>query len=401
MKLTQEELKQSTTPLSNNDRVKLSRESYIYNQPFTHSSDVKATQSLMKQVISQFRLGMDLTSLTCPAFVLRPKSFLEMSADVACPTVDLLNAQNANTPVERMLLITKWLLTSMTVSPGDRIAGMKPYNPVLSEQFLCCWDHGDSLTRFYSEQVSHHPPISAFHMINNLYQFSLSASVQLKMTFLGNAVDTVFHGKYILNLERLGEKYDIVLPAIMTKGLFFGKCHVEHSKSLIVTCDNHNITLKLDAKSGNTVEGHIFEEKIGSRKKSKLYDISGNIFTGVYIAKHSKPKSEKQLFLNPGTVIKPRKIVKEVYDQSPMESRRFWHNVSFSLHNHNLEAATKFKHEIEEQERAKRRQRERDGLAQIPTPNLFHQVEDQNGMPSHQFKRGQELTTVALDDNLD
>jgi len=39
----------------------------------------------------------------------------------------------------------------------------KPYNPILGEFFRCRYDYPNGTTAYYiAEQVSHHPPISAW-----------------------------------------------------------------------------------------------------------------------------------------------------------------------------------------------------------------------------------------------
>ena len=49
------------------------------------------------------------------------------------------------------------------VQPGVK----KPYNPILGEVFQCQYDWGDAgKTLYVAEQVSHHPPVSAFYSTN-------------------------------------------------------------------------------------------------------------------------------------------------------------------------------------------------------------------------------------------
>lgn len=63
----------------------------------------------------------------------------------------------------------------------------KPYNPILGETFRCCWFHPqtNSHTFYIAEQVSHHPPVSAFHVSNRKDGFCISGSITAKSRFYG------------------------------------------------------------------------------------------------------------------------------------------------------------------------------------------------------------------------
>lgn len=49
----------------------------------------------------------------------------------------------------------------------------KPYNAILGEVFRCKYYHEDSVSIFISEQVSHHPPVSATLLVNKERNISL------------------------------------------------------------------------------------------------------------------------------------------------------------------------------------------------------------------------------------
>jgi len=43
---------------------------------------------------------------------------------------------------------------------------VKPYNPIVGEQFRCSWNLQNSETKFWAEQIAHHPPILSCFMEN-------------------------------------------------------------------------------------------------------------------------------------------------------------------------------------------------------------------------------------------
>ena len=116
-----------------------------------------------------------------------PRSYLEKLADVWVYPRFLDQAAHAQDPVERMTLVVTWCVYDCKPGccqpiPGslrDRqltalcscrfLAGLqhafqswrKPFNPILGET----WEAGlDDGSQIYMEQISHHPPISAFQM---------------------------------------------------------------------------------------------------------------------------------------------------------------------------------------------------------------------------------------------
>ena len=65
----------------------------------------------------------------------------------------------------------------------------KPYNPILGEYFDCSYVVNDNIhIRYIAEQVSHHPPMSAFHVECKEKNFSMDGHYYPKSRFLGNSV---------------------------------------------------------------------------------------------------------------------------------------------------------------------------------------------------------------------
>ncbi len=93
----------------------------------------------------------------------------------------------------------------------------KPYNPILGETFRCHWKVDDAIKNndvsveqqalsndgplpwcnpndlvFVAEQVSHHPPISAFYAEHISKRISVNAHIYTKSSFLGMSVRRLF-----------------------------------------------------------------------------------------------------------------------------------------------------------------------------------------------------------------
>jgi hypothetical protein len=289
---------------------------------------------------------MDLTRFQVPAFVLKPKSYLEMTSDYVQPLDFMVRVSQEATPVQRLITITKWILCNMTQTPQKGFSRMKPYNPILGEEFYCKWDHDDSTTYFSAEQVSHHPPVSALYMENRKYNWVYQSTTAPSSTFYGNKVDMTIEGEHSLHLLNLGEVYKIEWPIIVGRGILIGTSLIEHNKKLIITCEKTGLQAKISMKKkNNDFEGFISILE----SKEDLFKIVGNLETKATIT-DLKQKQTSQLF-EVKNINKPNKTVTNVADQKVNESRRVWHHVTYAMMTCDYDAANKLKHLVEEEQR--------------------------------------------------
>jgi len=63
----------------------------------------------------------------------------------------------------------------------------KPLNPILGEHFTCKWKFDDGSESLYiAEQVSHHPPMSAYFYMNPEHHIRIDGLLKPRSKFLGN-----------------------------------------------------------------------------------------------------------------------------------------------------------------------------------------------------------------------
>ena len=100
------------------------------------------------------------------------------------------------------------------------------YNPVLGEIFRCRYKYSDGSQGLYvAEQVSHHPPISAFYYCSPENKLVISGELRPKSKFLGNSVVNEMGGyNHCIFLDRPQDgEYDITMPNMYARGILFGK----------------------------------------------------------------------------------------------------------------------------------------------------------------------------------
>lgn len=187
-------------------------------------------KSVILHLIKQVKIGMDLTRVVLPTFILERRSLLEMYSDFFAHA-DFFSAISVlQTERERMIAVIKWYLTSFHAGRNGSVA-KKPYNPILGETFRCFWNVGDvgpnrkinkkgpvpwsadSDVAFLAEQVSHHPPISAFYSENKSKRVQFTAHIYTKSQFHGLSICVENEGFGLLELLDLNETYHINFPS--------------------------------------------------------------------------------------------------------------------------------------------------------------------------------------------
>ncbi|KAI0005129.1 Oxysterol-binding protein-domain-containing protein [Russula compacta] len=101
-------------------------------------------------------IGKDLTKISFPVFFNEPTSMLQRMAEDMEFSECLDAAFGERDPLRRIAYVAAFAMSNYSSTIG-RIA--KPFNPMLSETFE--YVRLDREYRYFCEQVSHHPPISA------------------------------------------------------------------------------------------------------------------------------------------------------------------------------------------------------------------------------------------------
>jgi len=135
-----------------------------------------------------------------PVVFNEPLSFLQRMCEYLEHVHLLDKADACQDPVLRLQYIAAFA-TVACASNLDRV--QKPFNPLLGETYeLIRKDMG---FRLISEQVSHHPPVSAFYADSPNWNFH--GSVHPKLKFWGKSVEIQPKGIISVELTRYGEVY--------------------------------------------------------------------------------------------------------------------------------------------------------------------------------------------------
>lgn len=326
--------------------------------------------SIITSLISQLRVGMDLSKVTFPTFVLEPRSMLERITDFMSHPDLIFGAENCTDPEERFIRVLQYYLAGWHIKPKGV---KKPYNPVLGEFFRCRYDYPNGTRGYYvAEQVSHHPPISAFFYISPENRVCIIGELRPKSKFLGNSVSTTMEGENRITLMGAAEDggYVVTMPNMYARGILFGKMVLELGDTCVVKNERHGLVCDLEFKtkgffSGtyNAIAGRV------RRANTEIGEVSGR-WSHVMEFKGAKNGSKRVLFdaSKDGQNIAPKYVAPEE-EQEPYESRRLWKKLTQAIEARDMEAATEAKSAVEDAQRELRRRREERG--ELFSPKYF------------------------------
>lgn len=371
-------------------------------------------KSVLLQFLKTFATsGTDLYSMSSPAIMCNGLSVLEYCAHY-CDHPEILAAiPKGESPLDRMLVVVQWYLSGLFGSYASRstTSGFerKPFNPILGERFLAEWaDEGYGKTEMVAEQVSHHPPTTAFYLRNQTAGVHVNTFSTQKTRFLGTSIRAEQHGNVFLYVEKFEEEYMLTLPEIYVRGILTGAPFIELCGDVaMVSSSGYGVKMRFIPKPWFSGEYDQVEAVIFDTRSGKIhFDIWGKWSNSVYFDEHDEESEKKCHFrkkkstggtgdagagasgsttssssatstntgetysslvedharqgptlFNPEMMPKVPFAVKPISKQGSLESRRVWHPVAKALQKADYDAANRAKNTIEDEQRALRRER--------------------------------------------
>ncbi|KAI9020715.1 hypothetical protein CLU79DRAFT_755165 [Phycomyces nitens] len=298
----------------------------------------------------------DLSSLTCPSFLLAPISLLEYSSFWVDQPALLSSIGVHDNPEDRFYAAIKWFISALNGSFSSRVPKgeweKKPFNPILGEQFFCSWDDETQIT---CEQVSHHPPVSGFYIENKKSGVTVIGHDGQKTRFSGTQMMVDQVGYCLVKLTHHNESYLFTLPSLSVNGIWYAAPYVElYGTSYVQSSTGFHAAIEYSTKGWISGELHHFKATITGEPLAGPTIIEGQWTAKSTLTKH---KEKTEYFLDLTNLVKPEPIVKAVAEQEELESRKIWNKVSNALRAGDYMTASAEKSLIENQQRAARKER--------------------------------------------
>nr|XP_060635724.1 oxysterol-binding protein-related protein 6 isoform X3 [Anolis sagrei ordinatus] len=327
-------------------------------------------------------IGKDLSKVSMPVELNEPLNTLQHLCEELEYSELLDKAAESDDPYERMVLIAAFA-TSGYASTYYR-AGSKPFNPVLGETYECIRE--DKGFRFFSEQVSHHPPISACHCESKNFVFW--QDIRWKNKFWGKSMEILPIGTLNVILPKYGDCYVWNKVTTCIHNILSGRRWIEHygeitirnTKSGICICKLTFMKVNYWNSNVNEVHGVIMDQegKVVHRLFGKWHE---GLYCGVGPSAKciwrpgSMPTNYERYYGFTRFAIELNELDPALKDLLPRTDARFRPDQRFLEEGH-LEAAATEKQRIEELQRNRRRYLEENHMEHIP--KFFKKVIDAN-----------------------
>ena len=141
-------------------------------------SGVKLKMTMILKLLKDI-IGKDLSKFSMPVFTNEPLSLLQKSAEFMFFNDFLVKGSQEKESAMRMVYVALSQIAPYCVTTG-RMA--KPFNPLLGETYELVTPE----FRYFSEMVSHHPPISTFNVQGE--NFEANRIMQTTQQFNGKVV---------------------------------------------------------------------------------------------------------------------------------------------------------------------------------------------------------------------
>ena len=135
----------------------------------------------------------------------------------------------------------------------------RPLNPVLGEVFYGTWPNVNNrgTTTLLVEQVSHHPPITAYVIENKQKGLRLVGHNAQKTSFSAGSIIVKQLGHAVLNVG--DEQYLITLPRLRIDGLWYGSPYIELTETSYIIGGGNVTTIEYKGKGYFSGKSHTFK----------------------------------------------------------------------------------------------------------------------------------------------
>lgn len=225
-----------------------------------------------------------------------------------------------------------------------------------------------------SEQVSHHPPVTACYLWNDEKGVRAEGYTRQEISFNGS-VNVKQIGHAILHLDAFDEDYLIPLPNVKIKGILSGTPYPElYGQYHIVATSGFVAEIDFSGKGFLSGTKHSVDATLYRRddKKGTLFTVSGQWNNKMQVQEGDRGREIETIAIN-SLETTPMSIA-PLNEQDEWESRKAWAAVISALNKGDMQATVDEKSKVEEAQRELRKLEKSKNLKW--TPLLFKNVKE-------------------------
>lgn len=333
-------------------------------------------------------VGKDLSTISMPVSANEPLSLLQRAAEILEYSTLLDQAAQTSDPVERLMYVTAFAISSLSSNRVRERSIRKPFNPMLGETYeLVREDQG---FRFIAEKVSHRPVQLAYQADSR--EWSLAQSPMPSQKFWGKSAEITTEGRVRITLHSTGDRFSWVPATSFLRNIIAGEKYVEPVGELAVTNESTGHRSISTFKSGGMFSGRSEEvttRAVDSYNSPVSLGLVGTWPASLSLTRDGSPSGKPIWTAGPLVPNAPKHygltaFAAALNEITPIEEGRLPATDSRlrpdqrALEEGDLDRAEEVKVQLEEAQRARRREMEADGQAW--TPRWFTRVsEDSDG----------------------
>ncbi|XP_030641994.1 oxysterol-binding protein-related protein 6 isoform X2 [Chanos chanos] len=340
------------------------------------------TSNLNLWNILRNNIGKDLSKVSMPVELNEPLNTLQHLCEELEYSELLDKAADTGDPYERMVIVAAFAVSGY--SSTYYRAGSKPFNPLLGETYECIRE--DKGFCFFSEQVSHHPPISACHCESK--KFTFWQDIRWKNKFWGKSMEILPIGTISVMFPSYGDHYEWNKVTTCVHNILSGRRWIEHYGEITIrNLKSSTCICKLTFVKGNYWSSNVNEVQgfVMDQEGKVVHRLFGKWHEGLYCG---VPPSAKCIW-RPGSMptdyelyygftrfaIELNELCPEIRDLLPPTDARFRPDQRY-LEEGKLERASAEKQRIEDLQRTRRKWMEENNIKH--EPRFFKKVVDAN-----------------------
>ena len=204
-------------------------------------------------------VGKDLSQISMPVSANEPLSLLQRAAEIMEYSSLLDKAVKSTDSVEKLMYVTAFAMSSISSNRVRERAIRKPFNPMLGETYeLVREDQG---FRFIAEKVSHRPVQLAYQA--DAREWSLAQSPMPSQKFWGKSAEITTEGRVRVTLHNTGERFSWTPATSFLRNIIAGEKYVEPVGELTVTNETTGHRSISTFKAGGMFSGR--SEEVSTR----------------------------------------------------------------------------------------------------------------------------------------
>ena len=313
---------------------------------------------MMKEIVTNFTQNKK----SLPAYFNEPLSMGQKQCEKFY-YLDLLN-KAANEPKKELQLcyISAFIIGEIFLNIGRTL---KPFNPIIGETYE--YFNNNLNLRYYSEQVSHKPPITAY--VGETPEFTLYGDTlgDTSFKFFKGGMELSFKNKIHILFKKSGEHYTYIPPKAMAKGLMKPPLYVDYYGDVLIENINnpsYKCELKFIEEGWTSDSLGQFEGTVYNNDKI-IYLLGGNWKNSIYMTDPEGNNKKELLILDknlgylnntsecyylPEFTCDLNNLTEELEKSLPLNDSRFKKDMRL-LEEGNFEEAQKYKDKYEEKQR--------------------------------------------------